>query len=482
MSKEQNNSMSMAELGSDSKAKEASQPFTPVSKNLLTSQFMNNFNSAMIDGDDDSFSIKTDSDYPEEDPAKMLQFFPDFDGTKDSNHYSILQLEPMPWEDKTFIYLPQKVRINLRLHAFKAKHEDLYTRLSELNGKIYEYDLKFIEQKRPKYELYFFQRKQNQLKDQLKKEIKEYQDVMQKMKEDLDKKIEKYNLQHPNWEVGSNSTVRRNSMAIRMHSLRRPAILPQVNELAASFTRKLAPLEIIKQTSSLSQGSSETLNGLSPSDSSKSSILSEKKSNKKLVKPQAKESKKTVSARNLKVYHKSNKSDKSNNSRAPFGLRLRLQPTNDEPPVPNFKLKMKKLDGHHRAKSKVSPARGKKKIKEPNSQQLYDSVARVLTANLHSNQKSTPKYESVLRRSKEVTISSSIEKIKRAKIMRRKGQSITNYINQTVLPPIRNRNIEHLFSNQIHVHGSYDRQKQITMNTPDISSMLKAPKKKKGRN
>ena len=195
MSKDQNNSLVIPDINNGNEVKFGAQAYTPVSNNLMNSQFMNNFNDAMREGDDDSFSIHTDSDLDmEEEPKKVLQFFPDFDGSKESEHYSILQMEPMPWEDKTFIYLPQKVRINLRLHAFKAKHEDLWERLSDLNAKIFNYAKMSVEQKRPKYELFFFQRKQNQLKDQLKKEIKDYQEHMMKMKDDLDKKIEKYNL------------------------------------------------------------------------------------------------------------------------------------------------------------------------------------------------------------------------------------------------------------------------------------------------
>ena len=49
--------------------------------------------------------------------------------------------------------------------------------------------------KRPKYEVMFYQRKQNQLKEQLAQEVQDYESTMVKMKVEVDKKIERFQAQ-----------------------------------------------------------------------------------------------------------------------------------------------------------------------------------------------------------------------------------------------------------------------------------------------
>ena len=79
----------------------------------------------------------------------------------------------------------------MQLEQFKSKQTEYLERLQEIIDKAYGYH-SMSQGKRPKYEVLFYQKKQNQLKEQLAQEVHDYESTMVKMKVDIDKKIERF--------------------------------------------------------------------------------------------------------------------------------------------------------------------------------------------------------------------------------------------------------------------------------------------------
>ena len=138
--------------------------------------------------DQDSFSISTDKDKREQ------RFFPCFDGTKASSEYPLVNDGQLPWDQDLLLDMPLKTRQNLQLDNFRARLNEYLERLKETNDKAFGFADTIKGSKRPKYEVMFFQKKQNQIKQQLRLEIEDYEATMAKLKVEIDKKIEKYQI------------------------------------------------------------------------------------------------------------------------------------------------------------------------------------------------------------------------------------------------------------------------------------------------
>lgn len=92
----------------------------------------------------------------------------------------------MPFKDPFILSIPIKVRSTFNLTNFESTFNQFHKRLKLLNDQIVEYDEKFVKI-RPKFEVLFFKRKQNTLKVQLQRENQDYENKLQKMKNDIDK-------------------------------------------------------------------------------------------------------------------------------------------------------------------------------------------------------------------------------------------------------------------------------------------------------
>lgn len=145
-------------------------------------------NNPMTDDDADSFSISSKSE------QRDHWFFPYFDGTKEACEYPVASGAELPWDEDTLAGLPARLRQVLQLEQFQAKQAEYLERLQEINDKAHGYH-SMVQGKRPKYEILFYQKKQNQLKEQLEQELKDYEATMAKMKLEIDKKIDRFHAQ-----------------------------------------------------------------------------------------------------------------------------------------------------------------------------------------------------------------------------------------------------------------------------------------------
>ena len=83
--------------------------------------------------------------------------------------------------------------MTLQLDLYKNKYAEYNTRLMDLNDKTFEFN-SYFNDKRPKYEIKFYEKKQQAIKIQLEQERGDYETYMRKLKVEGDKKIQSYNL------------------------------------------------------------------------------------------------------------------------------------------------------------------------------------------------------------------------------------------------------------------------------------------------
>lgn len=79
---------------------------------------------------------------------------------------------------------PYHIKDELQLGKCEKKYKELIEHLKDLNDKTFTFD-EILCQKRPKHEIFFYKRKQNMMKEQLKKELATYEHKMKKIREDM---------------------------------------------------------------------------------------------------------------------------------------------------------------------------------------------------------------------------------------------------------------------------------------------------------
>ena len=137
--------------------------------------------------DVESFSLSSKSG--DEGP----KYFPVYDGSKHSSEYPAVDTQTLPWDQDTLIFLPPSLKVTLQLDLYKSKYAEYNTRLMDLNDKTFEFN-SYFNDKRPKYEIKFYEKKQQAIKIQLEQERGDYETYMRKLKVEGDKKIQSYNL------------------------------------------------------------------------------------------------------------------------------------------------------------------------------------------------------------------------------------------------------------------------------------------------
>lgn len=155
-------------------------------KTVMPSQAPNIFEDYQVeDVDDDSFSLNSQEDAAElPKDEEGYEFFPFFNGSKEITDAELKHMRNMPWDAKQNLYLPTNIRAKLNLPKMKSTYQQHWAELKDLNNKIVHLNSE-TDQKRPKYERFFYERKQNQLRDMLKKMRADYEHATQKMKKEL---------------------------------------------------------------------------------------------------------------------------------------------------------------------------------------------------------------------------------------------------------------------------------------------------------
>ena len=95
-----------------------------------------------------------------------MEYFPQFDGSQESDEYKIEEMKD-PWNDKKYVILPQKIR--LKMKDMREQHIIMWQQLTELNDKLLVHNQKQVETRRPMYEQKFYDKKRDELVNKLSK-------------------------------------------------------------------------------------------------------------------------------------------------------------------------------------------------------------------------------------------------------------------------------------------------------------------------
>ena len=120
-------------------------------------------------GDDQNDEIDED--------IRKVRFFPDFDGTEDSQQFSRREQEE-DYKNEHYWKLPENVRHAIDLAKQKSQHTDFWYRLQTLNDKIFVFRNMFYS-KAPAYQQAFYEKKRKEMEEKLRLEKIEYEKKMQ---------------------------------------------------------------------------------------------------------------------------------------------------------------------------------------------------------------------------------------------------------------------------------------------------------------
>lgn len=123
------------------------------------------------------------------DPEKT-NFFPNFDGSKDSNLYTSNQTQDQYWKTEAYFRLPDNVKKAIDFAEMKSQHSQFWYKLQTLNDKIFVFRQMFYD-KQPIYHKNFLLKKQKALEEKLKKEKEEYEEKMKQMQARLSRRSSK---------------------------------------------------------------------------------------------------------------------------------------------------------------------------------------------------------------------------------------------------------------------------------------------------
>ena len=188
-------------------------------KTMVASKGPNIFEDFRVeDVDDESFSLNSHEEAADlQKDEEGYEFFPFFNGSKEIQDTDFKYMRNLPWESKRNVYLPTNIRAKLNLPKMKSTYLQHWTELKDLNNKIVHLNSE-TDQKRPKFERFFYERKQNQLRETLKKMRDDYEHLTLKMKKEL--VFYQQNYWRSNLEMLSQSSLRSMLSKSKMSHLR----------------------------------------------------------------------------------------------------------------------------------------------------------------------------------------------------------------------------------------------------------------------
>ena len=142
--------------------------------------------------DEDSFE---DSDVEmkedDNDTNSLGDFFPNFDGTKDSKEYEPELIHTnagqlQNWKDAAYYRLPENVRKAIDVAKLKSHHTEFWYKLQNLNDKLHVYKGLFMT-KMPAHQQAYYEKKQKEMEERLREEKKKAEAEMKKMSKNAKK-------------------------------------------------------------------------------------------------------------------------------------------------------------------------------------------------------------------------------------------------------------------------------------------------------